>query len=128
MIGMPSMYHEGSYAELEAQMRRMREFAATRLPWLHMNARYRWGRKRWAKVHVERRNNNPSYRLPERTELLLVAEHTASKARVMLYEWPDFVDEKQVEIGIMLLRKLMYAGDVGRIVIPIDVQRQSAAV
>jgi hypothetical protein len=118
---MPSMYHLGSYAELEAQLARMRDHPISRPLWLNVQQRYRWGITMWTDVPVERVNRNPTYRMPPRSELRCVAEHSGSKARVMIYRWPDTVDQTQVRHGIGLLRRLMYKGDRGRIVVPPDV-------
>jgi hypothetical protein len=121
---MPSMYHLGSYRELERQMQRIRDNPNTRPLWHQLNLRYRWGRLRWTTVPLERRDRNPIYRLPERSELRIAGEHTSTKARVMIYEWSTEVDQKQVRHGLELLKLIMFKGRYDRIMLPPEAGKQ----
>lgn len=127
VIQMPSMYHKGSYQELERTLAELRDFAPTRRYWLALNERYRWGDIVWEWVAVERRHGNPHYKLPKRSELQLVGEHTSTKAHVRLYRWSSKLDERAVNVGLELLRRLMFNGDYTRIMLPPDVSLQPPA-
>jgi hypothetical protein len=124
VIQMPSMYHLGSYRELESQMQRIRDNPHSRALWQQLCLRYRWGSLRWVTVQVERRDRNPIYRIPPRSELRLAGEHSASKARVMVYEWSEEVDAQQVKQGLELLKRIMFKGRYERIMLPPDVGQQ----
>lgn len=117
-IRMPTMYNEGSYQELERALAVLRDSAQGRRLWWHASARWRWGTVDWVQVPMRWVAGVPVYTLPPRSELLGLRELSALTALVRLYSWPNQVDEKLAEQGILLLSLIMYDGEYWRIQLP----------
>lgn len=115
---MPSMYHEGSYSELERRLAEMRE-GGYRREWWHVSYRHRWGVERRRSVPVRRTRFGPEPVLNGHCELLGTGEVNGKVIVVNLYEWSDEVDEEIVGRGLTRLLATMYDGDVQRLQLPL---------
>lgn len=146
---MPTMWHEGSYQELERCLRLMREggedtlidpisgretfgregFSVTimrpamRRQWLHLVYRYRYGTVLTMTVAVRRTRFGADIVLPPRCELLggggVVIGSKNAVARV--YTWPDWVRPDVAAEGLCTLTGLMYGGRDKLIQLPVNV-------
>lgn len=115
---MPSMYHEGSYAELERALAEMRE-SGHRPQWWHVCHRYRWGVEQWLVAPVTRTQTGQIIHLPANTELVASGPAVGPKhALVRVYRWHDRVRPVLVAEGVEWLVLNMYQGDYGRINLP----------
>lgn len=118
VILMPSMWHEGSYAELEQRLKQMRE-GKQRPLWWHLSHRYRWGVERTILCPVVRRRLGPEFVLPRFTELVAGGPAVGSKhAIARVYSWSEKVDDATVGKGVRVLTDLMFDGDWTRIELP----------
>lgn len=116
---MPSMWNEGSYAELENALRKMRDGSPkTRQQWWHVSARYLWTEEVVADVEVRRSRLGPVAVPPPYAEIAVVLEMSHSRARARLATWSRDVRDELVHEGVTSLADLMYGGDVGRVVVP----------
>lgn len=118
VILMPSQWHEGSYAELEARLIELRE-SPRRPLWWHACQRHRWGVERTIVAPVVRRISGPDFTLPPYCEL--IAGGPAIGARVAMarvYRWTELVDEAKAAQGVRALVRLMYDGRKERICLP----------
>ena len=118
---MPSMWHGGSYSELERCLLNMRE-SSQRPLWWHASQRYRWGVERTIIAPVVRRITGPDFRLPPYCELIAGGPAVGAKhAIARIYRWSDAVDEKKAAEGVRVLSESMYDGERWRIVLPLIV-------
>lgn len=116
---MPSMWVEGSYAELERALRRMRDGApGDRQLWWHVSARYFWTTHRTTEVGVRRSRLGPLAVAPPHCEIDLVKEMSHSTATVRVTCWSPDVDSGLLRAGVARVADLMYDGDVGRVIVP----------
>ena len=116
---MPSLWHEGSYAELERVLHVMRDGdPRARQLWWHVNARYVWNDERVARVECRRTRQGPVVIAPECSEVAVVLELHSRYAHVRLREWSPAVVETLVAAGVRELATRMYRGDHGRVVLP----------
>lgn len=114
---MPSMWREGSYAELEARLIDLR--SEQRPLWWHVCHRYRFGETRVIMASVIRRRAGATFALPPRTELVAGGPSVGSKhALCRVYQWSDRVRPEVVVEGIDTLTASMYAGRFERIWLP----------
>jgi len=118
VIRLPSIYNEGSYAELERSLIQMRDGPSRRL-WWHLSSRYLWGLERNEVVRYKRTTKGPLAELPPRSELLIAIE-VLPKALMLvrLYTWSKDVDPKLVDKGLEELLGLMYGGNTEKIQLP----------
>lgn len=118
VIHMPSMWHEGSYAELERRLLEMRE-GIQRPYWWHISQRYRWGVEVTVIVPVVRRRMGAEYLLPHHCELVAGGPSVGEKkAMARVYRWSEDVDDGVVTTGVRTLTALMYDGRDDRIQLP----------
>lgn len=116
---MSSMWNEGSYAELERALRRMRDGGPKdRQQWWHVSARYFWTDQKTVVVPVRRSRLGPLAVAPRHAEIELVIEMSYASARVRVTTWSSEVSMDLVKLGVARLADLMYDGDVGRVVVP----------
>ena len=122
---MPSMWNEGSYAELEARLIDLQEYE--RSLWWHVCHRYRFGTTRIILAPVIRRirygQREPTVSLPKRCELVAgvpVHEVQAGSrlARCRICEWSEQVRPELVAEGVDVLTTTMYDGRHDRIWLP----------
>ena len=125
---MPTMWHQGSYAELEHQLIRLRDNPATRTAWWHTSQRYRWGTTRKTTVPIRRTRQGPVPRLPANTELVSAGQINGHHQAVVLYQWRHDVDNHQVNHGLDLLLQRMHNGQPHHIRIPHDIYCQAAGI
>ena len=146
---MPTMWNEGSYAELERCLVLMRDGGedtlldpvtgsacfgdngfpvstirpAQRRQWWHLVMRYRYGTVRTMTVAVRRNRFGPEIVLPPRCELMsgggVVIGSKNAVARV--YTWSDSVSASVAAEGLCTLTSLMYGGHDKRIQLPVAV-------
>lgn len=117
---MPSLYHEGSYAELQRRLREMRDSRDWHTPWWHVVERY-LREPDSVVVSFRRTVKGPKPNMPPRTELVFVEEILDSKwMRVRCYRWTSAVEPRFVEAGVNRLTATMYGGDTQRIHLPKD--------
>lgn len=149
---MPTMYGEGSYAELERCLILMREggedvlldpatgkatlgdggfvVSVMRAPqrrlWWHVCQRYRWGVERVLLVHVRKRAGTFDYLMPPNTELVAGGAAVGeSRARVRAYCWSEDVDDWLVAKGLEVLTSLMHGGRSEQIWLPDSLFRRA---
>lgn len=104
---MPSVWHEGSYQELEEQLRRMRE-SPDRPLWWHVSYRYRFGITTTTILPVVRRRKGPEFILPANAELLAGGPSVGDKQAVAsIYIWRPDVDMGMVDRGVTVLAHRM---------------------
>lgn len=117
--GMPSLYRQGSYAELERCLDEMRDDLAWRQPWWHVTHRYVFGLDVRIRVPYRRTLKGPMPNMPGRTELLFVEEILDSKTMVVRgYRWHERVEQQHVDAGLDRLLSTMYDGNTSRIHLP----------
>jgi hypothetical protein len=122
---MPSMWHDGSYAELELRLRQLRESRRRQL-WWHTSYRYRFGEELTIVAPVVRLKTGPEFRLPPFTELIAGGPAVGSKAAwCRVYRWRPDINLGLVAQGVSTLTGLMYDGNTERIVLPDDVYRRT---
>jgi len=115
---LPSIYNEGSYAELERCLDTMRD-GAQRREWWHVSSRYLWGKEHDQLLRYRRTTKGPIPELPPRSELLISIEvQPKSLMLTRLYTWSDRVEHQLVEQGLDHLLAMMYNGDTQRITLP----------
>ena len=115
---MPSVWHEGSYPELEARLAELRD-SAERPLWFHVTRRYRDGESVSVEVPVIRTVRGPSFVLPACCELLAGAVNLSDRlTRVRCYRWRSDVDQALADVAIATLIDRMYRGRRDRIVVP----------
>jgi hypothetical protein len=142
---MPTIWNEGSYAELERCLLLMREggedllldptsglgsfgrggFAVTvmrspeRQLWWHLSSRYRWGEHRVLLVRVQRRRQGAHFLMPACSELVAGGPSAGSKkALVRAYCWSEHVDQGLADEGVRYLTTLMHHGRKEKIRLP----------
>lgn len=116
---MPSMWNEGSYAELERALRSMREGGPReRQLWWHVSARYLWTGERIGAVMVKRSRLGPVAIPPRHAEIAVIIEMGHASARARLVTWSSAVRDDLVRAGVREISERMYGGDVGRVVVP----------
>ena len=84
---MPSHYHQGSYAQVEAALRIMRDTPTTRTWWWHLNHRYRWGTTHRTQLHYRRTIKGPRPTLPPNTELIHTGTTNGKTITATIYRW-----------------------------------------
>lgn len=115
---MPSDWARHSYPELERRLIDMRDDGHRR-EWWHATRRYRDTERVVLDVPVFRSTRGPVPLLPAHCELAGGAVWTGDKrARVIVRRWPATVNLSMAEAGVAHLVKVMYGGDVQRIVLP----------
>ena len=115
---MPSVWHEGSYPELEARLAELRD-SRERPLWFHATRRYRDGESVTLEVTVIRTVRGPSFVLPQCCELVAGGAQLQERtARVKCYRWRSDVDQARADEGIATLIDRMYQGRRDRIVVP----------
>lgn len=144
---MPSLWHEGSYVELERCLMLMRDGGPDTLldpatgratfghfgwpvtilrpplrrQWWHLSARYRWGTTRTITVPLRRTRLGPEMILPKRCELIAGGAVIGTKqARARVYEWSVDVDEQEAARGVGTLVSLMFGGRSSQIQLPVS--------
>lgn len=117
-ILMPTLYHDGSYRELQDRLSEMRDDRGWRRPWWHVSYRYRWGRVIRTTVKARKTARGPEPILPARSELLVVGSATGDGVEVRLYVWPEYVDDGAATAGVARLVATMYDGDTTRLRLP----------
>lgn len=120
---MPSMWHEGSYAELELRLIDLRE-SSRRPLWWHVSARYRWGVERTIVLPVIRRRAGAEFSIPRGSNFEVVAggPSVGTKAAVArIYRWDEGVDDTKAAEGVSVLTGSMYEGRKDRICLPLPV-------
>ena len=142
---MPSMFAEGSYAELERCLTLMRDggedilldpvtgsptfgdhgFAVSimrppqRRLWWHVCSRYRWGDQRALLVTVKRNQLGYRFEMPPCTEWVAGGASAGSnKALVRAYCWSPYVRKELAAEGLRQLVSLMHGGRADRILLP----------
>jgi hypothetical protein len=115
---MPSVWHEGSYLELEARLSELRD-SRERPLWFHATRRYRDGEQVTVEVPVIRSLRGPTFVLPPCCELIAGAvKLSESKTAVRCYRWRSDVDQALADEATQLLTDRMYRGRRDRIVVP----------
>ena len=115
---MPSTYREGSYAELEARLREMRD-GDQRAEWWHVSMRYRWGMVQRIVTRTRKTAKGRIPILPPRCELLVTGETISGGLQVVkCYTWSGAVDDQLVRTGVRRLVALMYDGDTQKLRLP----------
>lgn len=123
VIRMPSLYREGSYAELEARMRDLRD--AHKFLWTNVNRRYSYDTWVPRERHVVRSRRTVKGRVPDlppRSELVIQGEvipNTGGLMEVYVYAWSIHTDQKAADRGVKCLTESMYEGDTSRITVPL---------
>ena len=118
VIRTPTIYREGSYAELERCLIQMRD-GHLRREWWHLSSRYLWGMEHNEVVRYKRTTKGPLAELPPRSELLISIEVLPKTLMlVRLYTWSPEVDPRMVDQGLDELLGLMYGGDTEKIQLP----------
>ena len=121
---MPSMYSEGSYAELESRLRDLRESRRRQL-WWHISQRYRFGVERLIVCPVVRRRTGPEFCLPPHCELVAGGPAIGARAAYCrVYRWRAEVNLELVAQGVSVLTRSMFGGESQRIVLPQVVLRR----
>lgn len=125
-ILMPSLYHDGSYDELEKRLAEMRESAATKLTWWHTTRRWRYVVEVGMLVKVVRRARGPELMLPPRCELMTGTSISGDGwAKVTVRRWHELVDEGRAWEGVEHLKARMHGGDVEQIRLPDPLLRRA---
>ena len=123
---MPSMYHEGSYPELERVLHEMRDGTPSeRRLWWSVGARYLWCAERIARVACRRTRKGPVVIAPEHAEIAIVIEVHSHSALVRVREWSRTVMTTVVDAGVREIAERMYGGDHGRVILPRELMRSS---
>ena len=118
---MPTLYSEGSYAELERRLDEMRDSEQWHSVWWHVTQRYLVGTVASADVSYRRTIQGPHPNLPGRSELLFVESVLGNKLmRIRLYRWDSRVEDAYVEAGLSRLLATMYGGETERIHLPLE--------
>lgn len=117
---MPSMWHEGSYVELESRLKEMRDLGGeSRRLWWHVSYRYRFGIHRSVLVKITKTPRGPVLMLPPRSELIVAGEVIGDGwVKAILYQWDERVKEELAEEGVKRLVKIMYEGNREQLHIP----------
>ncbi len=145
---MPTMWHEGSYVELERCLLLMREggpdhlldpvtgsrlfgeggfpvevlLPARRQLWWHTVMRYRYGDTKAVTVAVRPTRRGPELLPPPRSEIVAGSAVIGSKnAIARVYTWSDNVDARLAADGLEHLTGLMFGGRHDRIQVPVGV-------
>ena len=107
---MPSLWNEGSYAELERCLAILRE-GPQRPLWWHACYRYRFGVEKVVVVRVRRLRKGPKLDLPPRSELIAGGAAVGSKAvYARIYQWSADVDQDMADQGVKVLTEMMFGG------------------
>jgi len=115
---MPSVWHEGSYPELEFRLAELRDGRGRRL-WFHSTRRYRDGEWVTLDVPVVRTRRGPSFTLPPCCESVVGAASLSDRvSRVKCYRWRSDVDQATADHAIGVLIEMMYDGSRERIQVP----------
>ena len=115
---MPSTYRDGSYSELEARLREMRD-GGQRSEWWHVSMRYRWGTVHRMVTRTRKTAKGRIPVLPPRSELLIAGETIGGGLQVVqCYIWSGAVDDRLVRAGVDALVTLMYDGDTTKLRLP----------
>jgi hypothetical protein len=125
---MPTMWTQGSYAELEHQLRNLRDNPETRTAWWHTSHRYRWGTTRKTTVPIRRTRQGPVPRLPANTELVSAGTIDGHHQHVVVYQWRLDVNQAHVNNGIDVLLERMHNGQPHMIRIPHDIYCHAAGI
>jgi hypothetical protein len=104
---MPSAYHQGSYPELEAALRTMRDNPTTRPWWWPLNQRYRWGTLHRTKLTYRRTIKGPRPQLPPNTELINTGTTNGQTMQATIYRWTPTVDHPTVSQALDHLASLL---------------------
>lgn len=150
---MPTMWHEGSYVELDRCLDLLRNGGpdqlldpATGSPewepggfpveilrspqprlWFHVCSRYRWGVERTilATVNPMKGPGKPPYLLPPHTELIAGGQNVGERqAVVRVYRWSEHVRPDLAAAGLDALVTLMHGGRSHEIWLPDSVYRR----
>jgi hypothetical protein len=115
---MPSVWHEGSYPELEFRLAELRDGPRRKL-WFHVTRRYRDGEWVTIDVPVIRTLRGPSFVLPPCCESVVGGASLSDRvSRVKCYRWRSDVDQATADRGIEVLVESMYEGERERIQVP----------
>jgi hypothetical protein len=115
---MPSVWHEGSYPELEDRLIELRDGRGRAL-WFHATRRYRDGEWVTLRVPVARTLRGPVLQLPPHCELAVgAADISEREVTVKCYRWRSDVKQATADLGIDTLVKRMYKGRRDRIIVP----------
>jgi len=115
---MPSVWHEGSYPELEFRLAELRDGRGRPL-WFHSTRRYRDGEWVTLDVPVVRTRKGPSFTLPACCESVVGAASLSDRvSRVKCYRWRSDVNQATADHAIGVLVELMYGGRRERIQVP----------
>lgn len=118
---MPTLYKEGSYAELERCLDLMRDTVQWHQSWWHVTQRYLAGQLCTLDVTYRRTVKGPYPQLPGRSELQFVeAVLDNRQMRIRIYRWDSRVADSLVDTGLTQLLSLMYGGDTQRIQLPLE--------
>ena len=116
---MPSIYNEGSYAELERRMREMHDDPRYRTIWWNVAYRYWRCIPRRIVVPYQRTIKGPIPQLPARSELRITGEVLPERKMVVdVWVWDERVQPRLVDKGLERLLEIMYDGDTQRITLP----------
>lgn len=121
---MPSLWNEGSYAELQLRLGEMRDDPRWRPAWWHASHRWRWGETRKVVVPVRQTRSGVAPVLPRFTELVALGQtfwDEAGRRRVMevrLYRWSEYVDLERAELGATRLVERMHGGNTELLRLP----------
>jgi hypothetical protein len=117
---MPSMWHEGSYSELERSLLALRE-SARRPLWWHACQRFRWGTEHVVVLPVKRNRLGAEFLLPRDCNFEVIAGGPAvgsKHAVARIYRWTEAVDVGKAIEGVAALTALMFGGRSDRIQLP----------
>lgn len=117
---MPSLYHEGSYAELEHRLAQMRDTPHWRPAWWHLSQRYRWGTTHKEHAPYKRTRQGPIPRLRPNTELVHAGTITGHRIQITVYEWAPTLDYL-VDQALDRLEETMHGGHPELIRLPLSV-------
>lgn len=118
---MPTLYSEGSYAELERRLDDMRDSSQWYRAWWHLTQRYLVGTVASADVTYRRTIKGPHPNIPGRSELLFIESVLGNKLmRIRVYRWDSRVENGLVEVGLARLLATMYEGETQKIQLPLE--------
>ena len=118
---MPRLWHQGSYAELERSLHRMRDAGGhERRLWWQLHSRFVWTEERVARVPVRRTQQGPVPLAPRCSEVVVVLELGRREAVVRLRVWDGAVVGALVEEGLHELAGQMFRGDRERVIVPAE--------
>lgn len=119
---MPTLYHEGSYAELELRLSEMRDNGRY-VEWWHVSHRWRlesFVPRRKLLVNYLRTKKGIQPLLPPRCELAIVGDVVDRRSMIVFcYVWSERVDPEIANDGVRTLVELMHDGDTTKLALPL---------